>query len=69
MIAAPHDQAANTISSSNFSSSLLGEFTRVDIGHIRIASDGNDRSKSRGSGSEPSQRSKSPRCRIAGMRS
>jgi len=38
------------------SSSLSGEFTRFEIGHIVIRSLGNGASKSRGLGSVPSQR-------------
>jgi hypothetical protein len=37
-------------------SSFSGLFTRVEIGHIRIGSDGKGRIKSRGSGSSLSQR-------------
>ena len=36
---------------------ILWRFTRVEIGHIRIGSDGNERMRSRGSGSIPSQQS------------
>src|SRR5580700_10969506 len=46
----------NVIGSMIEGSSFSGLFTRVDVGHIRIGSDGNGRIKSRGLGSSLSQR-------------
>jgi hypothetical protein len=47
----------STKGTSRSESSFFGVFTRVDTGHIVISSDGNGFSRSRGSGSGPSQRS------------
>src|SRR5262245_55479782 len=55
----------STIEASSFS----GLLTRVEIGHIRIGSAGEGRIRSRGSGSCPSQRTKSPGARMTGIRS
>jgi hypothetical protein len=49
-----HDAAARSTSASKSSSSFRGLFTRLEIGHIFIGSDGNLISKSCGSGSLPS---------------
>jgi hypothetical protein len=47
----PSSTTASNIDASSFS----GLFTRVDIAHILIGSEGKDRSRSRGSGSSPRQ--------------
>ena len=61
--------AKSGIWSNSCSSSLSGEFTRFEIGHMAISSLGNGTRRSWGSGSSPSHRSYSAGLRIAGIRS
>jgi hypothetical protein len=59
----------NSICSRIEGSSFPGLFTRVEIGHIRIGSDGKGVIRSRGPGSSLSQRVYSSGLRMSGMRS